>query len=77
MTNQLFLLSECTCNIEGSSCMADGSCSCSIGYSGNDCNNCQTGFFPSYNENGEVLCIGKCSLYILIFKLWLSYAPFL
>ena len=63
----------CKCNSQGSlpnqnnsyihqrgigTCNA-GLCTCTDGYTGNDCNSCQTGFYVSSVDSGESTCTGN------------------
>ena len=59
----------CICNMLGSTtaddsdcvnkcCNEDGSCKCITGYSGNDCNDCDVGYYHSSTVNGENTCSG-------------------
>ena len=43
----------------------DGDCTCKLGYSGNDCNSCEEGFFIASVEDGENNCTGEYSLTIV------------
>ena len=53
----LFLLA---CDCGSSSCSkTDGSCNCTIGYSGYDCNNCADGYYMTDLVNGKVNCSGE------------------
>ena len=65
---------ECTCNRLGSTksddsacdnkcCNDDGTCKCTIGYSGNDCNSCDIGYYVSDTVNNENNCTGMYPLY--------------
>ena len=60
----------CTCNSQGSTkhddsacenkcCNLDGSCKCKAGYSGNDCNTCEVGYYVSATVNGDNSCTGE------------------
>ena len=60
---------ECICNSLGSiksdnsacdnkCCDDDGSCNCAAGYSGNDCNSCDTGYYVSDTVSNENTCTG-------------------
>ena len=60
----------CICNSEGSTknddsacdnkcCNDDGTCKCNIGYSGNDCNTCDTGYYVSDTVQSENTCNRK------------------
>ena len=60
----------CSCNSQGSTksddsacdnkcCDDDGSCKCTTGYTGNDCNTCDTAYYVSNIVNGENTCSGK------------------
>ena len=60
----------CTCNSIGSTksddtacdnkcCDNDGSCKCSEGYSGDDCNICDTNYYVSATDNEENTCTGN------------------
>ena len=40
-------------------CDDDGSCNCAAGYSGNDCNSCDTGYYVSDTVSNENTCTGK------------------
>ena len=40
---------------DNSACNTD-SCTCSAGYSGNDCNMCDNGYVVTATENGENTC---------------------
>ena len=65
-----FLHLACICNSIGSTksddtacdnkcCNDDGSCKCSEGYSGDDCNICDSGYYVSDTVNGENTCTGN------------------
>ena len=65
-----FTLLACICNSIGSTksddtacdnkcCNDDGSCKCSEGYSGNDCNICDSNHYVSATDNGENTCTGE------------------
>ena len=90
----IILFVVCTCNSLGSvksddsacnnkCCNDDGTCKCSIGYTGDDCNICDAGYYVSANVNGENTCTRKyyilqkielgsrymhCILFIRVFK---------
>ena len=60
----------CICNSQGSTktddsmcdnkcCNEDGSCKCIVGYSGNDCNACDIGYYVSATFFDENTCSGK------------------
>ena len=64
------ILLACICNSIGSTkaddtacankcCNDDGSCKCSDGYSGDDCNTCDSGYYVSATVNGENTCTGN------------------
>ena len=66
----MILFVVCTCNSFGSvksddsacnnkCCNDDGTCKCSIGYTGDDCNICDAGYYVSANVNGENTCTRK------------------
>ena len=48
----------CICNTKGSTCKEDGSCYCSPGYSGNECNDCSDWYYVSNTSNTENICSG-------------------
>ena len=57
VNNYSFLLA---CDCGSSSCSkTDGSCNCTIGYSGYDCNNCADGYYMTDLVNGKVNCSGE------------------
>ena len=68
------VLLACICNSIGSTksddtacdnkcCNDDGSCKCSEGYSGDDCNICDSGYYVSATINGENTCTGIAKTY--------------
>ena len=61
---------DCICNSIGSTkddgslcnhkcCNDDGSCTCIMGYVGDDCNTCDSEYYVSFNFNGENTCEGE------------------
>ena len=69
-SNFLYKYLACICNSQGSTksddsacdnkcCNDDGTCKCITGYSGNDCNTCDTGYYISATSSSENTCTGK------------------
>ena len=74
----IFIFLECTCNIAGTTkidntsctekvdcCNEDGTCTCKPGYTGKECENCNTdnGYILSDVINGEKLCERELQAY--------------
>ena len=62
-------MTECLCDTVGSidlSCNANGICSCNVGYDGDKCDQCATGYYLSNGICQGIYRVGQPKWYMLL-----------